>query len=98
MISDEAVEVLASRDWAKDAERSEHEFPSWEEAARDNEWAGLVKEYRDDARTILEAAAPFIAAETWDTAIKLASEVAWEHDASACSAVSQITNPYRSQA
>jgi hypothetical protein len=43
------------------------------------------------AKDILAA----IQAAAWDEAIALAKEVAWEHDASASSAVSQIPNPHR---
>jgi hypothetical protein len=100
-ISDEAVEVLASRDWARDAERSEHAFPSWEEAARDKEWAGLVRGYRDEARAALEAAAPHMqqepsAASVWDeaaTTLYMGNAIG-QHVMQAMSA----RNPYRSQA
>jgi len=46
-------------------------------------------------KKILEVAAPHIAASVWDEAMKVASEVAWEHDGSASSVVPEIPNPYR---
>jgi hypothetical protein len=91
-IGDEAVEVLASRDWARDAERSEHAFPSWEEAARDKEWAGLVRGYRDEARAALEAAAPCMLPRVWDEGME------WRAAGEYIPECEYTANPYRSQA
>ena len=55
----------------------------------------LPEAWMDIATAALEAAAPYMLAAAWDEALKRAAEVAWEHDASASSGVSQIPNPYR---
>jgi hypothetical protein len=46
----------------------------------------------------LEAAAPHmlagLSAQVWDEAMTRAAEIAWEHDASASSAITTTPNPY----
>jgi hypothetical protein len=64
-ISDEAVEILARREYELIADHDD-EFPSWDDVVRDPAWAATVRDCRDDARRILEAAAPIIAAVAWD--------------------------------
>ena len=71
-ISDEAVEILARREYELIADHDD-EFPSWDDVVRDPAWAATVRDCRDDARKILEAAAPHLMAAALEDAADAAA-------------------------
>jgi hypothetical protein len=86
-ISDEAVEAAARETYRVAAEFA-YESDSWDDLSD-----GQREAFAEDARTILEAAAPYIAAEAWD---RCAASIVDEHGNRLIPY--ENTNPYRSQA
>jgi hypothetical protein len=65
MIPDEAVEAVARILYARNSEWGQ---PSWEDAANDIVWNTGREDALEEARELLEAAAPHLAAQTLNEA------------------------------
>lgn len=63
MIPDEAVEAVARILYARNDEWGQ---PSWEDAPNDLIWKAAQDDFRQDARELLEAAAPHLMSRAWN--------------------------------
>jgi hypothetical protein len=92
-VSTEAVEAAAKELYFYLREDHRGAPRPWETLADDDD---RKIDARDAAKVALEAAAQHLMAQAWDEAMKVAHDLAWEHDSSAASAIFDATNPYRS--